>query len=323
MNNPPRVMITGGTGFLGKSVVKQLRKVGGYEILAIAGKKNWDLTNQKHVDYVLKELQPDYIIHLAAACGGIGINREQPGKFLYENLSMGMNLIESCRKYDHLKKFIMVGTVCAYPKFTPVPFKEEDIWNGYPEETNAPYGIAKKTLMEMLIAYEKQYGFQSANVIPVNMYGPDDNFNPFSSHVIPALILKIDKAMTVGKNTVPIWGTGKASREFLYVEDCADAICRCLEIDTTPYPINIGTGSEIKIQELVSMISGIMGYDGNFEYNASFPDGQPRRCLDTSKAYKVLGFKAETKLYEGLKKTISWYYRFKEEKKFNDYFCNI
>lgn len=323
MNNPPRVMITGSTGFLGKAVVNRLREVQGYEILGMAGRRQWDLTNQKQVDYAFQQLEPDYIIHLAAACGGIGINREQPGKFLYDNLCMGMNLIETARKYDKLKKFIMVGTVCAYPKFTPVPFKEEDLWNGYPEETNAPYGIAKKTLTEMLIAYNKQYGLESTNLIPVNMYGPNDNFNPASSHVIPALILKIDKALTVGKSSIELWGTGNASREFLYVDDCADAICKSLETTTTPHPINIGTCSEIKIRALVQMLAKIMGFEGEISYNSDFPDGQPRRCLDVSRAYKVLGFKAKTDLYNGLKNTVSWYYRFKEEKSFNDYFCNI
>jgi len=314
MHKPPRVMITGATGFLGKAVVKRLREISGYEILGMAGKRQWDLTNQKQVDYSFQSLEPDYVIHLAAACGGIGINREQPGKFMYDNLSMGMNL---------LKKFIMVGTVCAYPKFTPVPFKEDDLWNGYPEETNAPYGIAKKTLMEMLIAYNTQYGLESTNLIPVNMYGPEDNFNPASSHVIPALILKIDKAITVGKSSIELWGTGNASREFLYVNDCADAICKSLEIKTTPHPINIGTCSEIKIRGLIQMLAKIMGFEGEIRYNSDYPDGQPRRCLDVSRAYKVLGFKAKTDLYNGLKNTVSWYYRYKGEKSFANFFDNI
>lgn len=315
-------MITGASGFLGKAVVQKLREVKGYEILGMAGRGQWDLTNQKQVDYAFQQLEPDYVIHLAAACGGIGINREQPGRFLYDNLSMGMNLIETARKYEKLKKFVMVGTVCAYPKFTPVPFKEEDLWNGYPEETNAPYGIAKKTLMEMLIAYKTQYGLESTNLIPVNMYGPNDNFNPASSHVIPALILKIDKAI-LNKENIELWGTGEASREFLYVDDCADAIVRSLELNTTPHPINVGTGQEIKIKQLVNIIAEIMGYEGNVTYNQNFPDGQPRRCLDTSKAFKIFGFKAQTKLYQGLQKTVSWYYRYKEDKNFASFFDNI
>lgn len=316
-------MITGAGGFLGKAVVQRLSKIQDYEILGLSGRRHWDLTNQKQVDYAFKELEPDYVIHLAAACGGIGINREQPGKFMYDNLAMGMNLIETARRYGKLKKFVMVGTVCAYPKFTPVPFKEEDLWNGYPEETNAPYGIAKKTLMEMLIAYNTQYGLQSTNLIPVNMYGPNDNFNPASSHVIPALILKVDKAITVGKRSINLWGTGNASREFLYVEDCADAICKSLEIDTDPQPINVGTGAEIKIRDLATTLCKIMGYTGDIVYNPSFPDGQPRRCLDTTKANELLGFTASKTLYDGLRDTVSWYYKHKQEKKFANFFDHI
>ena len=320
---PHKVLVTGANGFLGNAVVRDLKKQDNYTVLPLNGRAQWDLTNQKHVDYVLKEMEPDTIIHLAAVCGGIGINREQPGKFMYDNLSMGMNLIESCRKYEKLRKFIMVGTVCAYPKFTPVPFKEDDIWNGYPEETNAPYGIAKKTLMELLIAYNKQYSFNCTNLIPVNMYGPRDNFNPASSHVIPALILKIDRAIQVGKNNIELWGTGNASREFLYVDDCAKAITKSVELDTTPEPINIGTGSEITIKDLVTMMTKIMGYEGTISYNSEFPDGQPRRCLDTSRAFNTLDFEASTGLHDGLKDTISWYYKHKGKEKFVDYFDHI
>jgi len=242
---------------------------------------------------------------------------------MYDNLCMGMNLIESCRKYRKLKKFVMVGTVCAYPKFTPVPFKEEDLWNGYPEETNAPYGIAKKALMELLIAYKKQYDFNAVNLIPVNMYGPNDNFNPAISHVIPALILKIDRAMHVGKKEIELWGTGEASREFLYVDDCADAIVQSLGVDITPDPINIGTGREIKIKDLITRLAKIMGYEGNIKFNSNFPDGQPRRCLDTTRAHEAFGFKAKTDLHNGLRETVSWYHRNKEKYKFNDYFDHI
>ena len=318
-----RVMVTGALGFLGKAVVNRLEKIGDYTVLGLAGRRQWDLTIQKQVDYAFTSINPDYVIHLAAACGGIGINREQPGKFMYDNLAMGMNLIETARRYDKLKKFVMVGTVCAYPKFTPVPFKESDLWNGYPEETNAPYGIAKKTLMEMLVAYNSQYGLQSTNLIPVNMYGPNDNFNPESSHVIPALILKIDKAITVGKSSIKLWGTGNASREFLYVEDCADAICKSLEINTSPQPINVGTGAEIKIRDLATTLCKIMGYTGDIIYNPSFPDGQPRRCLDTTKANELLGFTASKTLYDGLRDTVSWYYKHKEDKKFVNFFDHI
>ena len=320
---PSKILVTGAKGFLGKAVTRRLKKDMSREVIALEGRQQWDLTKQKHVDYILKEFEPDAVVHLAAVCGGIGINREQPGKFMFDNLCMGMNLIESCRKYGKLEKFVMVGTVCAYPKFTPVPFKEDDLWNGYPEETNAPYGIAKKTLTELLIAYNKQYGFQSTNLIPVNMYGPHDNFDPSSSHVIPALILKVDRAMQAGKRNIELWGTGQASREFLYVDDCALAIDKSIETETTPHPINIGTGDEISIKELAAMIGKMMGYEGTISYNSDFPDGQPRRCLDVSNAFKVLGFEAKTKLYNGLKNTISWYYKHKSEEKFCDYFDHI
>ena len=318
-----KVMVTGANGFLGKAVCKKIRDQNGYKLLPLNGRAEWDLTKQKYVDYALQQYEPDMVVHLAATVGGIGANRENPGLFMYDNLCMGMNLIESCRKYGKLKKFVMVGTVCAYPKFTPVPFKEEDLWNGYPEETNAPYGIAKKALMELLIAYKKQYDFNSVNLIPVNMYGPNDNFNPAISHVIPALILKIDRAMHVGKKEIELWGTGEASREFLYVHDCADAIVQSLSVDIGPDPLNIGTGQEIKIKELIAMLQTIMGYEGDIRFNSDFPDGQPRRCLDTTKAYEAFGFEAKTHLYDGLRETVSWYYKNKEKYKFNDYFDHI
>ena len=315
-----KILVTGASGFLGKAVCRKLKKEK-FNVIELNGKADWDLTNQDHVQYLFQQHQPDRIVHLAAKVGGIQANKENPGAFLYENLAMGMNLIETARKYGKLKKFLMVGTVCSYPKNTPVPFKEEDIWNGYPEETNAPYGIAKKTLIEMLIAYNQQYGMNCTNLIPVNMYGPDDNFNPKTSHVIPALILKIDKAITKGDSSVDIWGSGKASREFLYVDDCAEAICAAVDIDTTPYPINIGTGEECTISTLSYLLKDIMGYNGNLVFNSNGLDGQPRRCLDISKAYMVLGFKANTELYQGLKNTVSWYYRYKE--KFVDYYNSI
>ena len=302
-----KVLVTGANGFLGKAVCNRVRKMDDCKLIPLNGKAEWDLTKQKYVDYALQQYEPDVIIHLAATVGGIGANKENPGLFMYDNLCMGMNLIESCRKYGKLEKFIMVGTVCAYPKFTPVPFKEEDIWNGYPEETNAPYGIAKKALMELLIAYKKQYGFESTNLIPVNMYGPHDNFDPSISHVIPALILKIASAMKSGKQEVELWGTGQASREFLFVEDCAEAIALSIKKETGPEPINVGTGSEIKICDLVSEIAEQMGYEGKIVYDSSKPDGQPRRCLDTSKAKAKLDFEAKTDLQTGLKQTIEWF----------------
>jgi len=315
--NSRKIVITGGTGFLGKAVRKTLLNSND-TIIPLRGKGEWDLTKQKHVEYLFAHNTPDVIVHLAARVGGIGANKENPGLFMYENLAMGMNLIETARKYGALKKFVMVGTVCAYPKFTPVPFKEEDIWNGYPEETNAPYGIAKKALMEMLAAYNAQYGLNCTNLIPVNMYGPEDNFDPRISHVIPALILKFAKAIDNKEKEVKVWGTGKASREFLYVDDCAEAIKKSIEITTTPHPINIGTGSEISIFDLAEKIRNLMGYKGDVVFNANGLDGQPRRCLDTSRAYKVLGFQAQTDLARGLETTINWYYKNKD--KFVDYF---
>jgi len=319
--NFKKIVVTGGNGFLGKSVCKKLREKKDYDVHCLYGKQHWDLTNQKQVDYLYKEQKPDVIVHLAAKVGGIGANKANPGLFFYENLAMGMNLIETARKYNKLKKFIMVGTVCSYPKYTPVPFKEESLWSGYPEETNAPYGIAKKTLTEMLAAYNQQYGLNCTNLIPVNMYGPHDNFNPESSHVIPALILKFAKAIENDEKEVKVWGTGKASREFLYVDDCAEAIKRSLEIDTTPEPINIGTGSEISIANLAQKIKDIMGYKGYVVFNQNGLDGQPRRCLDTSRAKEILGFEAETKFKKGLGDTIDWYYKNKE--KFVDYLHHI
>jgi len=319
--NFKKIVVTGGNGFLGKSLCKKLREKKDYDVHCLYGKQHWDLTNQKQVDYLYKEQKPDVIVHLAARVGGIGANKANPGLFFYENLAMGMNLIETARKYNKLKKFIMIGTVCSYPKYTPVPFKEESLWSGYPEETNAPYGIAKKTLTEMLAAYNQQYGLNCTNLIPVNMYGPHDNFNPESSHVIPALILKFAKAIENDEKEVKVWGTGKASREFLYVDDCAEAIKRSLEIDTTPEPINIGTGSEISIANLAQKIKDIMGYKGDVVFNQNGLDGQPRRCLDTSRAKEILGFEAETKFKKGLGNTIDWYYKNKD--KFVDYFHHI
>ena len=280
-----KVLVTGANGFLGKAVCAKARTMDEYKLIPLNGKAEWDLTKQRYVDYALQQFEPDVIIHLAATVGGIGANKKNPGLFMYDNL----------------------GTVCAYPKFTPVPFKEEDIWNGYPEETNAPYGIAKKALMELLIAYKKQYNFESTNLIPVNMYGPHDNFDPSISHVIPALILKIATAMKHGESYVELWGTGQASREFLFVEDCAEAIALSVAKDTGPEPINVGTGSEIKICDLVTEIAEQMGYEGEIVYDDSQPDGQPRRCLDTSKARERLDFEAKTDLQSGLKRTIEWF----------------
>lgn len=317
-----KILVTGGKGFLGKAVCEKL-KSDNRTIIPVVGHRNtlFDLRNRENVEALYDINQPDIVIHLAARVGGIGANKENPGLFIYDNLSMGVNLIEAARKYGKLKKFIMIGTVCCYPKYTKVPFVEEDIWNGYPEETNAPYGIAKKTLMEMLIAYNKQYGLNCTNLIPVNMYGPNDNFDPAFSHVIPALILKIDKAIDKKEKQVILWGTGQASREFLYVDDCAKAIALSTEIDTTPHPINIGTGSEIKIIDLALKLRELMKYEGNIVCQFNGMDGQPRRCLNTDKASRILGFKANTTLDRGLVQTIEWYYQNKD--KMIGYFNNI
>jgi len=303
-----RIMVTGGTGFLGKSVVKLLKEDGYTKVIPLSGSKTWDLTKQSYVVYALQQFKPEVIIHLAAKVGGIGANQLNPGKFMYDNLSMGLNLIEASRRQNICKKFVMIGTVCAYPKFSPVPFKEEDIWNGYPEETNAPYGIAKKTLMQLLIAYKEQYNFNAINLVPVNMYGPEDNFDPDSSHVIPALIKKFHEAQTEDQHEdVNVWGTGKASREFIYIDDCARAIIMAMEKHNDPQPVNIGTGVEITIGDLVEKISDCMSYNGKIIWNTDRPDGQPRRCLDTSKAKKLFDFEATTDFDTGLKKTTQWF----------------
>ena len=296
------ILLTGATGFLGNNLQGELQKR--YQVTGVGSE--WDLRDQERCRILLGFYKPDVVIHAAGTVGGIGANKENPGKFMYENLIMGTNMIHESMN-NSISKFILLGTVCSYPKHTKVPFKEEDIWNGYPEETNAPYGIAKKTLMQMLISYKEQYGFNGVNLIPVNMYGPYDHFNLTSSHVIPALILKIHNAIIEDRSEIIIWGTGNASREFLFAEDCSEAISLAIEKDISPDPINIGTGSEIKIIELVRIIADIMGFQGIIKCDDSKPDGQPRRCLDTSKAKQVLGFEAKTDLNTGLQKTIDWF----------------
>ena len=302
-----RVLVTGASGFLGKNLMEYLPKYTGqdYKISGI-GSKNYDLRNQHACRKALEYYNPDVIVHAAGSVGGIGANQENPGKFMYENLIMCTNLIEEARK-QMVPRFILLGTVCSYPKHSPVPFDENNIWQGYPEETNAPYGIAKKTLMRLLQAYGEQYGMRGANLIPVNMYGPHDHFNLTSSHVIPALILKFYKAMKNGEEEVSVWGTGKVSREFLYASDCAEAIAKAIKIEPGLKPINIGTGKEITINNLVYEIGDIMGYEGVINWELDKPDGQPRRCLDTSRAKKILGFEAKTDLQTGLKQTIEWF----------------
>tara|TARA_B100000809_G_scaffold101261_1_gene99825 strand:+ start:1250 stop:2173 length:924 start_codon:yes stop_codon:yes gene_type:complete len=299
-----KILLTGATGFLGQNLKPILSQ--SHDVFGIGS--DWDLRDQDQCHKLLANFQSDtdVIIHAAGTVGGIGANKENPGRFMYDNLIMGTNLIHEAMR-EQVYKFILLGTVCAYPKHTPVPFEEKDIWNGYPEETNAPYGIAKKTLMRLLEAYHEQYGMNGVNLIPVNMYGPHDHFNLTSSHVIPALILKVNQAIKQKAKSITVWGTGQASREFLYAPDCAEAIKLSIETDISPTPINIGTGKEIKICNLIETICDIMAFDGEILYDTSKPDGQPRRCLDTSKAEQLLGFKARTALRDGLIHTIKWF----------------
>lgn len=298
-----KVLITGATGFVGRNMQRTLER--NYSVVGV-GSADWDLRRQDRCQDMIASVCPDVVVHAAGAVGGIGANQENPGKFMYENLVMGTNLIHECM-VQRVPKFVMLGTVCAYPKFTPVPFVEADLWNGYPEETNAPYGIAKKALMKLVETYKEQYGFNGVNLIPVNMYGPYDHFNLTSSHVIPALILKVRQAIQNNERSITIWGTGKASREFLYAADLAEAVDLAIQRDVSPEPMNIGTGKEITIAELVSCITRLMNFSGEIIYDTSKPDGQPRRCLDTSKAKELLGFEAKTDLEQGLRQTIDWY----------------
>lgn len=300
-----RVLVAGGGGFLGTHVVKVLKKRGvKEENIIIPRAKDYDLREKEVAQKVVKGI--DVVIHLAANVGGIGYNQENPGSLFYDNLVMGVHLMEEARLAG-VKKFVGIGTVCAYPKFTPIPFMEEDLWNGYPEETNAPYGLAKKMLLVQAQAYRQQYNFNAIYLLPVNLYGPGDNFDPKSSHVIPALIRKFIEAKDAKKPEVVVWGTGKATREFLYVEDAAEAIVLAAEKYDKPDPINIGSSFEISIRELVTLIQNIVGYEGEIVWDTSKPDGQPRRKLDVKKAEKEFGFLSKTSFEEGLKKTIEWY----------------
>ncbi|MBU3895797.1 GDP-L-fucose synthase [Patescibacteria group bacterium] len=300
-----RVLVTGGAGFLGSFVVEKLRERGCKSIFVPRG-KDYNLVDMEAVKRVYEDAKPEIIIHLAAKVGGIGANRENPGKFFYDNLMMGVQMMEVGRQVD-IEKFVAIGTICAYPKFTPVPFKEENIWNGYPEETNAPYGLAKKMLLVQSQAYRQQYGFNSIFLLPVNLYGPRDNFDPESSHVIPALIKKCIDAMEETIPSITVWGTGKPTREFLYVEDVAEGILLATEKYNKSDPVNLGAGFEISIKDLVELITKLTGFKGDIIWDVTKLDGQPRRMLDTSRAEKEFGFKARTSFEEGLKKTIDWY----------------
>jgi len=300
-----RIVVTGGSGFLGSHVMQALAGHG-YTNVATFRSADYDLTHEVQVGRMLEGLAPEIIIHLAAVVGGIGANRKYPGTYFYKNLMMGVQLMEQAR-HRGVRRFIAVGTICSYPKFTPVPFHEDELWNGYPEETNAPYGLAKKMLLVQSAAYRQEFGFDASNVMLVNLYGPRDNFDPESSHVIPALIRKCIEAEERGDQEIVVWGTGSATREFLYVEDAAEAIVRAAESLEGSEPVNLGAGSEISIKDLALMIAKLSGFRGTLTWDATKPDGQPRRCLDTSRASERLGWRARTTLEDGLARTIAWY----------------
>jgi GDP-L-fucose synthase len=300
------VVVTGGSGFLGRHVVGELRSQGAN--VFVPRKADYDLVQRDACRRLLQDSGADVVVHLAARVGGIGANREHPGSFFFENLMMGVQLLEECRLAG-VAKVVTIGTICSYPKITPVPFREESLWDGYPEETNAPYGLAKKMLLVQGQAYRQQYGMNMIHLLPVNLYGPGDNFDPASSHVIPALIAKVHAAIESGSGYVDVWGTGNASREFLYVEDAARAIRMATASYDGPEPVNIGAGFEISIRELTSLIAQLMEFTGEIRWDASKPDGQPRRRLDTQRAREQFGFRAEVPFEEGLQRTIDWYRR--------------
>ncbi len=303
--NKKKIIVTGGAGFLGKYVVKELERYGCADIY-IPRSKDYNLVDNRQVIKMFRDFSPHIVIHLAVVVGGIGANRENPGKFFYENLMMSVQTMQQARLHD-VEKFVSIGTICCYPKHTPVPFKETELWNGYPEETNAPYGLAKKMMLVQSQAYRQQYNFPSIFLMPVNLYGPGDNFDPHTSHVIPALIKKCSDAVKDNRDEIVVWGTGTATREFLYVEDCAKAIVMATEKYDSPEPVNIGSGMEITIRDLTALIAKQTGFTGKITWDTTKPDGQPRRCLDTARAQKEFGFKALTSFEEGLRKTIEWY----------------
>jgi GDP-L-fucose synthase len=300
------ITVTGGNGFLGKHLVRKLREDRGCPNVLVADLPEYDLRDINHIRRMFDDQKPEIVIHLAAVVGGIGANQAEPGRFFYDNAIMGIQLIHEA--YLHrIEKLVLIGTVCSYPKNAPVPFKEEDLWNGYPEETNAPYGLAKKMLIVQSQAYRKQYGFNSIVLLPTNLYGPGDNFDPASGHVIPALIRKFDEAKKAGADQVTVWGTGKASREFLYVEDAAEGIILATEKYDNSEPVNLGSACETKIKDLVEIIARLTGFAGRIEWDATKPDGQPRRKLDTTRAERDFRFKSIRRFEDGLKETINWY----------------
>jgi GDP-L-fucose synthase len=312
LDSKTRVLVTGGHGFLGQHLMAALERHG-YQNAVTFRSKQYDLTRERDVEKLLAEQKPEAIVHLAAVVGGIGSNREHPGTFYYRNLVMGAQLMEFARRAG-VQRFLSVGTICSYPKYTPVPFREEELWDGYPEETNAAYGLAKKMLLVQSLAYRQEFGFDATNVLLVNLYGPGDNFDPASSHVIPALIRKCVEAVESGAHEIEVWGTGKATREFLYVEDAAEALVLALERLEDSEPVNVGSGREISIRDLVGKIASAVGYEGRVRWNSEKPDGQPRRCLDTTRAERTLGWKSRTAFDDGLRRTVEWYQAHREAK---------
>jgi len=300
-----RICVTGGAGFLGTHLIRRLKEHGAREIF-VPRYPEYDLVREADIIRMIDTAKPDIIIHLAAKVGGIGANRERPGEFFYDNLMMGVQLIHQSW-LKGVEKFVAIGTICAYPKYTPIPFKEEDLWNGYPEETNAPYGLAKKMLLVQSQAYREQYGYNSIFLLPVNLYGPGDNFNPASSHVIPALIRKCLEAKEQGATEIVAWGDGSPTREFIYVEDAAEGITLATERYNSSEPVNIGSGFEISIKDLTETIARLTGFTGDIRWDTTKPNGQPRRRLDTTRAREAFGFEAKTDFEEGLKRTIDWY----------------
>lgn len=306
-----RIVVTGGGGFVGSFLLEQLLARGYTDVVSIR-RREFDLTREDDVVRMYQQLRPAVVIHLAAEVGGIGANRENPGRFFYANMAMGLHLIEQARHFG-VKKFLQTGTICAYPKFTPVPFREDELWNGYPEETNAPYGIAKKALLVMCQAYRQQYGLNAIYLLPVNLYGPRDNFDLNTSHIIPAIIRKCVEARERGDKQITAWGSGNVSREFLYVEDCAQGLVMAMERYNSPEPMNLGNGREVTIRQSVETIARLVGFQGDILWDPSKPDGQPRRCLDTSRARESIGFVAQTSFEDGLRKTIDWFHAHRSE----------